>query len=263
MSTDSGVLLEVTGLRVSYGERCVSAIDHLDVSVGECVAIVGESGSGKSSALMAILGLIGGRGRVSGRVMIGDIDTVTADERALAGVRGSRIALVMQSPQSALNPVLRLGTLFGHVLRRHGVTGAQAKAAIATALSQVRLAPEILERYPHQVSGGQAQRFSIAIALALGADLLAADEPTSALDVTVQAEIMDLLSQLRHDRGLGILLVSHDLALVSTLADTVVIMRDGVVVEQGETGAVLTHPAESYTRDLLAAVPTFRQRSTP
>jgi ABC-type glutathione transport system ATPase component len=250
-------LVEVGDLRVAFHGRPVASLPELTLGAGECVALVGESGSGKTTSLLAMLGLLGPGAQVSGSVRVCGVDVLTASDRQLRSIRGVRIALVLQSPQAALNPTMRLGTLARRTLALHGVKSAQAQDRISEALASVRLPEDIARRYPHQVSGGQAQRFGIAMAVALGADVIAADEPTSALDVTVQAEVIGLLQRLRAERGMALLLVSHDLALVSTLADRVVVMRDGAVVESGRTDRVLATPAHAYTRELIAAVPTL------
>jgi peptide/nickel transport system ATP-binding protein len=250
-------LVELRDLEVRLGNRRIAAVPALTLHPAECVAIVGESGSGKTTTLLALLGLLGRDFRVSGSARVCGIDMVTAGPREVATVRGSRVALVMQSPQTSLNPTMRLGTLMRRALARHGTTGEEARARMADAVTSVGLPEGIGRRYPHQVSGGQAQRFGIAMAVALGADVIAADEPTSALDVTVQAGVMRLLQRLRDERGLGLLLVSHDLALVSTVADEVLVMRDGEVVESGPCRTVLDSPQDDYTRELLSAVPTL------
>ncbi|TIC88618.1 ABC transporter ATP-binding protein [Nocardioides sp. GY 10113] len=251
-------IVEVRDLVVSYAGRRVSSMERLDVRAGECVAVVGESGSGKSTLLQAMTGLLAGTGaETTGSVTVDGLDVLSAPERRLRAIRGSRVAMVMQSPQGSLNPTMRLGTLIRRVLKRHGVTGAAAKARIAAALDGVQLDAEVLNRYPHQVSGGQAQRFAIALAVALEAGVIAADEPTSALDVTVQAEVIGVLQRLRAERGVAVVLVSHDLALVSTVADRIVVMKDGAVVDEGDVDHVLRRSTCAYTRELVAAVPTI------
>jgi peptide/nickel transport system ATP-binding protein len=249
-------LISVRGLEVRAGDRLLASVPALDVRRGECTAIVGESGSGKTTTLLALLGLTSGLD-ARGRVRVAGIDVLAAGG---AAVRGSRLALVSQSPRAALNPTLRLGTLLRRALRHHGVRGARARERAETALAGALLDPALLRRYPHQVSGGQAQRFAIALAVALEADAILADEPTSALDVTVQAEVMGLLARLKEDRGTALVLVSHDLAVVSGIADQVVVMRSGHVVESGPADQVLRRPATAYTRELLAAVPRLGPR---
>ncbi|MFI9836393.1 ATP-binding cassette domain-containing protein [Nonomuraea sp. NPDC051941] len=275
-------MIEVRDLRVRYGGRVVADVPELDVREGECVAIVGESGSGKSTTLMSLLGLTPDA-EISGHVRVCGVDVLTASPRRLREIRGARVALVMQSPQAALSPATRLGVLMRRALKLHGVgkpagprpgpkdgpssspkdsTPPQPAAGkgrleeiMGEAVEAVMLDREILRRYPHEISGGQAQRFAIALAIALGAEVILADEPTSALDVTVQAEVVGVLRRLREERGLALLLVSHDLALVSTIADRVLVMKDGAVVESGPAARVLAEPSHPYTRELLEALP--------
>ncbi|MFI6598251.1 ATP-binding cassette domain-containing protein [Nonomuraea sp. NPDC050536] len=245
-------MISVRDLRVSYGGRTVARVPALEVGAGECVAIVGESGSGKSTTLLSLLGLTEGA-EVSGNIRVCGVDVLTAPAKRLRELRGARVALVMQSPQAALSPTTRLGTLMRRALKLHGV--ASDDRVMGEAVEAVLLDPAILRRYPHEVSGGQAQRFAIALAIALGAEVILADEPTSALDVTVQAEVVGVLRRLREERDLALLLVSHDLALVSTIADRVLVMKDGEVVETGPASEVLADPAHPYTRELLEALP--------
>ncbi|WP_188191875.1 ATP-binding cassette domain-containing protein [Nonomuraea sp. SYSU D8015] len=245
-------MIEVRDLRVSYGGRVVADVPELDVREGECVAIVGESGSGKTTTLLSLLGLTTDA-EISGQIRVCGVDVLTAPPRRLREIRGARAALVMQSPQAALSPATRLGVLMRRALRLHGRPATEP--AMAEAMEAVLLDPALLRRYPHEISGGQAQRFAIALAIALGAEVILADEPTSALDVTVQAEVVGVLRRLRAERGLALLLVSHDLALVSTIADRVLVMKDGAVVESGPAPEVLAEPSHPYTRELLEALP--------
>ncbi|MFB4267277.1 ATP-binding cassette domain-containing protein [Nonomuraea sp. GTA35] len=245
-------MIEVRDLQVRYGGRLVADVPELDVGAGECVAIVGESGSGKSTTLLSLLGLTE-NAEISGQVRVCGVDVVTASPKALRQIRGARAALVMQSPQAALSPATRLGVLMRRALKLHGRQATDE--VMARALETVVLDREILRRYPHEISGGQAQRFAIALAIALGAEVVLADEPTSALDVTVQAEVVGVLRRLRAERDLALLLVSHDLALVSTIADRVLVMKDGAVVESGPAAEVLAEPSHPYTRELLEALP--------
>ncbi|TMR10898.1 ABC transporter ATP-binding protein [Nonomuraea turkmeniaca] len=245
-------MIEVRDLRVRYGTRVVADVPVLDVGEGECVAIVGESGSGKSTTLLSLLGLTPDA-EISGQIRVCGLDVRTAPPRRLREIRGARAALVMQSPQAALSPATRLGVLMRRALRLHGREATEQ--IMSEAMEAVLLDPALLRRYPHEVSGGQAQRFAIALAIALGAEVILADEPTSALDVTVQAEVVGVLRRLRAERGLALLLVSHDLALVSTIADRVLVMKDGVVVESGAAAEVLAAPSHPYTRELLEALP--------
>lgn len=266
-------MIEVRDLRVRYGTRVVARVPELDVGAGECVAIVGESGSGKSTTLLSLLGLTEGA-EVSGYISVCGVEVLQASPRQLREIRGARVALVMQSPQAALSPTTRLGTLMRRALDLHGITGTRGgdsstgrswtgrswtgraskggpARVMAEAVEAVMLDPEILRRYPHEISGGQAQRFAIALAIALGAEAILADEPTSALDVTVQAKILDLLAGLDTER----LLITHNLAIVARLCRTSHVLFAGRVVESGGTADLLARPAHPYTLALREAVP--------
>jgi ABC-type glutathione transport system ATPase component len=251
-------VIAVRDLEVAFGDRVVARVPSLDLPPGEIVGLAGESGSGKSMTALAILGLARHMGaQVRGSIALGDRELVGLPETELRLIRGRRIAMVMQSPRGALNPTLRLGTLFERTLALHGVEKAERAARARAAFAEMRLDAELLRRYPHQVSGGQAQRFAIALAVALRAEVLLADEPTSALDVTVQAEVVELLRRVRDEHGTAMLFISHDLAVIGELADRVVVMRAGEVVETGGARAVLASPQEIYTRELVAAVPVI------
>ncbi|MEI2819275.1 MAG: ABC transporter ATP-binding protein [Marmoricola sp.] len=248
--------LRVDDLRVSYGDRTVAHLPHLCLEPGQVIGIAGESGSGKSQTALALMGLTHyAGGKVTGSASLAGIDLTSISQREWRQVRGRRIAMIMQSPRSALNPTLRLGTLFSRTLKLHGVARSQHQGLMEKALDEVLLEPQILNRYPHQVSGGQAQRFAIALVAALQVEVLIADEPTSALDVTVQAEVIEVLQGLRRRHNTSLLFISHDLALISELADEAIVMRDGTVVEQGKVGQILADPASDYTRALIDAVP--------
>ncbi len=250
--------LKVKDLRVSYGERVVSHIPSLELAAGKSIGIVGESGSGKSSALMAMLGLSSTTGaRPTGSVLVSGVNMLADTPRARS-MLGWDIGLIMQSPRSSLNPTMKLRTLARAALGRHGVSRQEADERIAAAASIVHLDEGVLARYPHEVSGGQAQRFVIALAVAQRVRCILADEPTSALDVTVQAEVIALLNRLRHEEGIAMLLISHDLPVVSELTDYVLVMRDGQVVEEGETSQVFSAPHNEYTKSLLASVPDWQ-----
>ncbi len=248
--------LAIRDLEVSFGKRRVVSVDELRLDHGEIVGLAGESGSGKSMTTLAILGLAHTVGAtMSGSITLDGQELTTLSAPDLRAIRGRRIAAIFQSPSTAFSPVYKVGTIFTRALRLHGAGKAEAADRAAEAMRQVLLAPDLLRRYPSQLSGGQLQRVAIALALALRAEILLADEPTSALDVTVQAEVLDLLRSLRESTGMSILFISHDLAVVAELCDRVVVMRGGLIVEQGPASQVLTAPADPYTIELLESVP--------
>jgi len=247
--------LTITGLQVRFGEQRVVDLAELAIAEAEIVGLAGESGSGKSMTTLAVLGLAHTIGaRVDGSIRLDGAELTGLSQREMRTVRGRRIAAIFQSPALAFSPVFRVGSVVHRALRLHGMTRAEAAAAAQRAMRQVLLPPGLLDRYPSQLSGGQLQRVAIALALALRAEVLLADEPTSALDVTVQAEVLELLRDLRDQQGMSVLFISHDLAVVAELCDRVAIMQDGRIVEQGPTGQVVTAPASPYTAGLLAAV---------
>jgi peptide/nickel transport system ATP-binding protein len=250
------VKLQIRDLRVLFGDHVAASVAALDVGAGEIVGLAGESGSGKSMTIQAVLGLAGTAGAtVTGSIKLDGTELTGMSPGALRAVRGRRIAAIFQSPAAAFNPVFRVGVIVTRALRLHGLSAAEARDRAAAAMRSVLLPPELLSRYPLQLSGGQLQRVAIALAIALRAEVLLADEPTSALDVTVQAEVLELLRELRDTRGMAILFVSHDLAVIAELCDRVAIMRSGQVIEQGRTQEVIAAPQQDYTRELLAAVP--------
>jgi ABC-type glutathione transport system ATPase component len=250
------VKLEIRDLTVRFGDRPAVSAVSLDVGAGEIVGLAGESGSGKSMTIQAVLGLAGTAGAtVSGSIRLDGAELTGMSGAGMRAVRGRRIAAIFQSPAQAFNPVFRVGSIMTRTLRLHGLSARAARERAETAMRTVLLSPDLLRRYPAQLSGGQLQRVAIALALALRAEVLLADEPTSALDVTVQAEVLELLRELRDTRGMAILFVSHDLAVIAELCDRVAIMRSGHVVEQGLTREVIAAPRHDYTRELLAAVP--------
>jgi peptide/nickel transport system ATP-binding protein len=257
-------MIALRDVEIAFGDRVVSRIGELDVGPGEIVGLAGESGSGKSMTAMAMLGLARSMGAdVRGSIQLEGRELVGLEESEWRTLRGRRIAMVMQSPRGSLNPTLRLGTFFERTLALHRIERADGRDRMGRALADVRLEEGLLRRYPHQISGGQAQRFAIALAVALRADVLLADEPTSALDVTVQAQVVELLLRLRQEHGTAMVFISHDLAVIGRLADRVAIMRDGRIVEQGPADRVLVAPQHDYTRALIDAVPVVgRDRLT-
>ena len=251
------VRLGLRDLHIAFGDREVVRLDRVDLGAGEVLGLAGESGSGKSMTALAITGLAPTMGAtVTGSVILDGRELIGLPQSELRHVRGRQIAMIFQNPVSAFNPVFRVGEVMVRTLRLHtGASKGEATEAARGALAKVLLSPDLLGRYPHQLSGGQAQRVAIAIALALDAAVLLADEPTSALDVTVQAEIVEFLRRLRDERGMSVLFISHDLAVLAELCSRIVVMRDGRVVEEGRAAEVLARPEQDYTRELVAAVP--------
>ncbi|WP_278263450.1 ABC transporter ATP-binding protein [Nocardia sp. AG03] len=258
MSTASEPVLDIEELSVTFGPRTVVDRVSLRVHRGEVVALVGESGSGKSLTARSVLGLLPDTAYATGSVRLAGTEVVGATETALRALRGTEAAMVFQEPQTALNPVQKIGTQLTQALRAHGVTDKAAARARAIDLLAVVDLPEPEQRldwYPHQLSGGQKQRVVIALALSGDPALLIADEPTTALDVTVQTEILDLLRTLQRERGTATLFITHNLGVVAEIADRVVVMNAGRVVEEQSVFGLFAEPGEEYTRTLLAAVP--------
>jgi peptide/nickel transport system ATP-binding protein len=250
--------LEITKLTVRFGDRIVVDMDRLALGDAEIVGLAGESGSGKSMTTLAVLGLAGTVGAsVTGSIKLDGRELTGLPERELRDLRGRRIAAIFQSPSMAFNPVFRVGDIALRALRQHGLSGSEAADRAARAMREVLLSPDLLRRYPSQLSGGQLQRVAIALAVALRAEVLLADEPTSALDVTVQAEVLELIRELRRREGMSVLFISHDLAVVAELCDRVAVMRAGTIVEQGPVDRIMSAPRHAYTADLLRSVPTI------
>jgi peptide/nickel transport system ATP-binding protein len=247
-------VLEVDALGVRIGGREVLADVSFAVGAGEVLGLVGESGSGKSVTALAIARLLPRAATTTGRVRLAGRELVALDERELCTIRGRDVSLVFQEPATALNPLQPIGAQVAETVRIHErVGGAEAEARAADVLARVGLPPERVPRtrFPHELSGGQRQRVAIALAVALTPKLLIADEPTTALDVTTQAQILGLLRELAHERGMGVVLISHDLAVVATLADRIAILRGGRIVEHGPVARVLRAPEHSYARELV------------
>ena len=255
-------LLEVSGLSVDFAvdNYWVPAAKKLDyfVDSGKALAVVGESGSGKSASSMAMLGLLPSNARVTGSVKLGGREILGLKGDDLRRVRGREIAVIFQEPMTALNPVFTVGFQIIETLRIHqGMTPSQARSRALVLLDMVEL-PDPLKAfnsYPHQLSGGQRQRAMIAQSISCDPQLLIADEPTTALDVTVQAEILDLMRDLRHRLDSAILIITHDMGVVADIADDIVVMRKGEIVERGTVDGVFNRPQHPYTQQLLAAVP--------
>ena len=255
-------ILEVRDLSVEFfvdGEWFPAAIDvNYDVRPGEVLAIVGESGSGKTQSSMSLIGLLPANGRASGSAKLAGKELLGLNHKQLSSVRGKEVAVIFQEPMTALNPVYTIGFQIAETLRVHfEMSPKQARARAIELLSMVDIPdPEgSVDKYPHQLSGGQRQRAMIAQALACDPKLLIADEPTTALDVTVQAEILKLMRDLRNRIDSGIVLITHDMGVVADLSDRVMVMKNGRVVEAGTSDTIFNHPEHPYTRQLLDAVP--------
>ncbi len=262
MSTH-GDTLAVDDLRVTFGkDRQVVRSVSFSIGPGEAYGLVGESGSGKTITSRSILGLLPSNARVAGSIDFGGRALLTLGPAGMREVRGSQIAMIFQDPSAALNPLLRVGDGIAQVVRAHepmSKRAAQSRAVEAMTRVGILDAGRRSSDYPHQFSGGMRQRVLIAMALAGQPSLLLADEPTTALDVIVQAEILALLDRLRRERGMSLLLVSHDLAVVAGVCDRVGVLYAGELVEEGRTADVLFHPRHPYTQALLASVPTDRE----
>jgi ABC-type dipeptide/oligopeptide/nickel transport system ATPase component len=256
-------LLDVQHLTVVFegSSSTVTAVDDVSFQIapGETLGLVGESGSGKSVTAFSILRLLQPPGRVAaGKVIFEGRDLLALPEREMREVRGQRISLIFQEPMTALNPVMRVGDQIAEALTVHGLaSGPDARARAVDLLAAVKI-PDASRRvrdYPHQLSGGMRQRVMIAIALACQPPLVIADEPTTALDVTIQAQVLDLLRELKARYNLAVLLITHDFGVIAEMADRVAVMYKGALVEQGPVRQILREPANEYTRALLAAVP--------
>ena len=260
-------LLTVERLSVSFrtDRGVVAAVRDVGFSLerGRTLCIVGESGSGKSVTCQALIGLTPANGRVTaGRALFDGIDLLTLPESNLERLRGRRISMIFQDPGASLNPLHRIGTQIGESLILHeGMSPAAARTRAGELLRLVGIAePERrLRDYPHQLSGGMSQRVMIAMALACRPDLLIADEPTTALDVTIQAQILDLMRALQRDIGMSIIFVTHDLGVVAEMADDVLVMRHGEIMESGTCVQLFDAPRHPYTRQLLDLVPRLDQ----
>ena len=258
-------LLQLQDLRIAFnGHEVVHGLD-LTLQAGEKWALVGESGSGKSVTALSVLRLAQGA-QVSGRCLFQGQDVLTMNPSRLQALRGAEIAMIFQEPMTALNPLFSIGSQIAEVLTlKEGLTSKQAWERAVALLEETGI-PEPARRahsYPHQLSGGQRQRAMIAIALACRPQLLLADEPTTALDVSLRAQILDLLDELRARHGMAVLLITHDLPLVRRFADHVAVMEHGYLVEQGATAQVLSQPAHPYTRRLVDSLPTRQVADVP
>ena len=261
-------LLEVEQLTVDFtasnGPVAVRAVDFT-VRTGESVGLVGASGSGKSTLGFAIAGLLDRKAaKLTGAIRLDGQDLVSMSAQSMRKIRGAKIGFVFQEPATSLNPLLTIGTLLCEPLRAHLDMSTKAAKARALELCQMVELPDArrrLDQYPHELSGGMKQRVVLAAALACSPALLIADEPTTALDVTVQAQILDLLLSLKSELSTALIFVSHDLGVIARIADHVMVMQGGRVVESGPVDTLLARPTHDYTRQLLAAVPSLKHVS--
>jgi oligopeptide/dipeptide ABC transporter ATP-binding protein len=258
-------VLEVENLRVTFpaGDgRRVAAVDGVSFSLdrGETLALVGESGCGKSLTSLSLLRLVPAPGRIEpgSRIRLGDTDVLALEGDALRAIRGRRIGMIFQDPMTSLDPVFRVGDQIAEGILAHFRVSRREARERAVALLRETGIPDPAARadnYPHQLSGGMRQRVMIAIALAAEPEILVADEPTTALDVTVQAQILEVLDRLRAERGMAVLLITHDLGIVAGRADRVAVMYAGQIVEEAPTPALFARPSHPYTRGLFASIP--------
>jgi peptide/nickel transport system ATP-binding protein/oligopeptide transport system ATP-binding protein len=260
-------LLEVKNLMTQFPTRAgvVRAVDGVSfyVDEGELLGLVGESGCGKSITALSLMRLVGAPGRiVGGEVWFGGENLLTATEERMREIRGDDIAMIFQDPMTSLNPVYTVGEQIAEAIRLHrGLNRRQAREAAVEAMREVSI-PDPARRaddYPHQLSGGMRQRVMIAMALACDPRLLVADEPTTALDVTIQAQILELIDELRRTRNLGVLLITHDLGVVAEVADRVAVMYTGRIVEESPVAELFARPKHPYTEGLLRSVPKLTE----
>jgi len=262
-TSEGGPVLTVQDLEVTFATdqgplRAVGGISY-SIYQGRTMGIVGESGSGKSVSALAVLGLVPPPGQVTGgTIRLGDLDVTAMDEDALPTIRGERVSMIFQEPMTALNPVLTLGEQIAEAWALHRVgTAVDAREAALAMLERVQI-PNPIERYnnyPHQMSGGMRQRAMIAMALACGPSLLIADEPTTALDVTIQAQIIELMMEIQATFSMAIQFISHNLGVVSEIADDVMVMYAGQIVERATTEQIFGNPRHPYTRALMETIP--------
>jgi oligopeptide transport system ATP-binding protein len=258
MSAPAVLEVENLGVRFTSADQEVSCVSDFSLNIGrgECVGVVGESGAGKSQAFLAIMGLLAPGGRASGRARFESQELLGAPAAALDRIRGARMTMIFQNPMTSLTPHLRVGDQVAELLVKHSrASWRAARARALQLLARVQL-PDPARRarqYPHELSGGMRQRVMIATALACEPALVIADEPTTALDVTIQAQILALLGELKRAQGLSLVLITHDLGVVAGLADRVAVMRAGRIVECASAATLLRSPVHPYTQELLQA----------
>jgi oligopeptide transport system ATP-binding protein len=257
-------ILNVDELSIRYADRsrALEAVAgaSLRIAPQECVGVVGESGSGKSQLFLAAMGLLAGHARVTGSIRFAGDELLGAKAAALNRVRGSKLSMIFQDPMTSLTPHLRIGTQLAEVLVCHlGVSWTEARGAAGRMLERVQLTDpkRRLNQYPHELSGGMRQRVMLAMSLLCRPDLLIADEPTTALDVTVQAQILEVLRAVRSETGMALVLISHDFAVIAGLADRILVMYAGRIVENAAADELLRRPRHPYSAELLKCVPSL------
>lgn len=265
--TIAAPLLSIDNLTISVGSSAIVEDVSLQIGAGEMLGLVGESGCGKSVTALSIMRLLPEPPMQyrSGTIRLGEIDMLALSEKQLRAIRGEDVAMIFQEPMTSLNPVLSIGDQLREMILLHRkVSNQEASTRAAQLLDRVGIpsARTALDRYPHQLSGGQRQRVMIAMALACDPRLLIADEPTTALDVTVQAQILDLIDDLRRETGMAVLLITHDLGVVSQYCDRVAVMYGGRIVEQAAAAELFANPRHRYTEALLATIPASNPPGT-
>jgi peptide/nickel transport system ATP-binding protein len=261
----SDVLLDVEGLKTFFytEDGVVKAVDGVDFRIkrGETLGIVGESGCGKSVTSLSIMRLIAAPGKiVSGKIGFDGANLLDLTEKEMTKIRGNRISMIFQQPTTCLNPVFKIGDQVSEVLNIHQSLGKEAGWKRSIELLRMVGIPEPQKRvnsYPHEISGGQAQRVMIAMALACAPELLIADEPTTALDVTIQAQILDLMRDLRNKTGTSIMLITHDMGVIAEMAERVIVMYAGQIVEEADVKTLFANPLHPYTKGLLGSIPVL------
>jgi oligopeptide transport system ATP-binding protein len=255
-------ILDIRNLTVSFAteDGAVSAVNDVSLSLqkGECLGIVGESGSGKSQTFMAAMGLLAANGKASGEILFDGKNLIGADDTTLNHIRGNRMGMIFQDPMTSLTPHMKIGRQLAEVLIQHrGVSAPDARAQALAMLKRVQIpeAERRLDMYPHELSGGLRQRVMIAMALMCSPEAIIADEPTTALDVTVQAQILDILRDVKERLNTAIVLITHDLGVIAGLADRVAVMYAGRIVEVGDVRSIFKDPRHPYTKGLLACTP--------
>ncbi len=265
--SDGDLMLDIQGLKTHFytEDGVVKAVDGVDIYIkkGETLGVVGESGCGKSVTSLSVMRLVAPPGKIiEGKIIFDGINLLDLSEREMSKIRGNRISMIFQQPTSCLNPVFKIGDQIAEVLNIHQSLGREAGWKRAIELLKMVGIPEPAKRanaYPHEISGGQAQRVMIAMALACVPELLIADEPTTALDVTIQAQILDLMIDLREKTGTSILMITHDLGVVAEMCERVVVMYAGQIVEQAEVKELFANPLHPYTQGLIGSIPILGQ----